>query len=313
MIKNALEQCYESQFETSTWYYKQLSILDLKYSHYIDEILQCKLSIKSKLETEYKQRLQNIDAKIKLLTNINQLKNDDGVTESIKQEVIRIDNQQYNVSDEQSPLSKSMKATHICNSTNELASLQAGTVANIDGYLNNEQQSDSESMVVTQSKPKPKPKLKPKPKTRKKKQNNETKAKRKCAGRENKSKSLKYYTKLMKNGKTQYKCKVCSKVCSSRSSVHSHYTQKHTTRFQCNFDDCNRCFACDAQLKIHQRSHTNDKPFACKFCDKSFTIKSILTRHVRIHTGEKPYKCQYCQKRFTQSGVRNRHERIHKR
>ena len=128
---NALEQCYESQFETNTWYFKQLSILDLKYSRYIEKILQCKLSIKSKLEKEYKQRLQNIDEKIKLLTNINQLKNDDDDdTQPLKQEVIitddsliRIDNEQYNISDDQLQLS-SMKPTHICNTANELALLK---------------------------------------------------------------------------------------------------------------------------------------------------------------------------------------------
>ena len=86
-MMNTLEQCYELQFETRTWYFEQLAILDSKYSHYIETILQHRVSIKSKLEKEYKQRLQNIDEKLQSLTNNS--KNDDGISSiSIKQELM---------------------------------------------------------------------------------------------------------------------------------------------------------------------------------------------------------------------------------
>ena len=69
---NVLEQCYESKFETRTWYFEQLTNLDLKYSRYIQEILERKKSIKTKLQYEYKQRLQHIDEKIQSLASTNQ-------------------------------------------------------------------------------------------------------------------------------------------------------------------------------------------------------------------------------------------------
>ena len=92
---NVLEQCHESKFETRTWYFEQLAMLDLQYSHYITKLLQCKVSIKSKLEQEYKQRLNNIDEKIKKLTKNNEKRYHHDDTSSMKDDlnsVIEVDN-----------------------------------------------------------------------------------------------------------------------------------------------------------------------------------------------------------------------------
>lgn len=70
---NVLEKYYESKFSTKTWYFEQMTDLDLKYSDYIANILQQKESIKKKLKQEYKQRLRIIDEKIESLTNMIQL------------------------------------------------------------------------------------------------------------------------------------------------------------------------------------------------------------------------------------------------
>ena len=303
---NALEQCYESQFETRTWYYAQLANLDLKYSRYIEKILHYKLSIKSKLEQEYKQRLQNIDKRIKLLTNINQHDHYDEI-DSIKQEVIagddsliHIENNQLSTTDDLCVDLDEQKII-INNHDNEqvvLANILPSLEIETNMTENMQQQTVNQVKVPKKQKQK-----------RQRQGKNETKSQRKCWDNENKS--LKYCKTLMKNGKIEYKCNGCSKIYTNLTSASSHYICKHTTRFECNFNNCNKCFSSDYQLKQHQRRHTNDKPLACKVCKKLFSTKGCVTRHMRIHTGEKPYKCRYCDKRFTQSSSVIAHERIH--
>nr|CAI5857397.1 unnamed protein product [Callosobruchus analis] len=45
-------------------------------------------------------------------------------------------------------------------------------------------------------------------------------------------------------------------------------------------------------LRRTHETHTDEKPFACKFCDKSFSHKLPLTIHMRTHTGVRLFNCQ---------------------
>ena len=74
---------------------------------------------------------------------------------------------------------------------------------------------------------------------------------------------------------------------------------------------CNTKTSNSTQLKIHNRLHLQQKPFACDQCPKSFTKKSNLTIHIRVHTGDKPYHCEFCKKKFSNSSDLRRHQKIH--
>lgn len=78
-----------------------------------------------------------------------------------------------------------------------------------------------------------------------------------------------------------YSCKVCSRVLSNKNSLLRHMTLSHSDR----------------------------KPFTCRYCNKAFAIMQYLREHERIHSGVRPYSCSLCDKTFVQNGDMHRHVR----
>ena len=65
------------------------------------------------------------------------------------------------------------------------------------------------------------------------------------------------------------------------------------------------------KLKIHERTHTGEKPFDCSKCDKAFSVNSSLKTHERTHNGEKPFACSKCDKAFVTSSKLKIHDLTH--
>ncbi|XP_072545414.1 zinc finger and BTB domain-containing protein 24 [Salminus brasiliensis] len=76
-------------------------------------------------------------------------------------------------------------------------------------------------------------------------------------------------------------------------------------------DDCGKVFKNHLFLKIHQRTHTGEKPFKCHVCGNCFTQKHTLLVHQRMHTGEKPFICNICSKALSTKHSLQEHMNLH--
>ena len=66
--------------------------------------------------------------------------------------------------------------------------------------------------------------------------------------------------------------------------------------FACSY--CDKVFTKSYYVKVHERTHTKEKPYICPLCDKRFTQIGTLISHKLVHTSEKPFECGNCDKHF---------------
>ncbi|XP_030028935.2 zinc finger protein 182 [Manduca sexta] len=123
---------------------------------------------------------------------------------------------------------------------------------------------------------------------------------------------------LSMNIKGEYICFKCNEIFPSKRGLKQH--AKLCTESESGENGkvgkfgCTQCaYRCQspAILKIHERTHSGEKPFSCTFCDYKSGQKNNVAKHILVHMKEKPFRCQFCDYRCAQKNNLVVHERTH--
>ena len=76
-------------------------------------------------------------------------------------------------------------------------------------------------------------------------------------------------------------CDKCGSTFNNLTSLKGHIKEKHRQYLLCSY--CDKRFSHKANLKVHERTHTGERPFSCQKCDKRFGDLSNLISHEKTH------------------------------
>ncbi|KAJ8288586.1 hypothetical protein COCON_G00012450 [Conger conger] len=109
---------------------------------------------------------------------------------------------------------------------------------------------------------------------------------------------------------TEARCEDCGKVFKNHLFLKIHQ-RTHTGEkpFRCFV--CGKCFTQKHTLLVHQRMHTGEKPFTCTVCSKALSTKHSLLEHMNLHTDQKSFSCDQCGKTYSQKRQLKSHYRVH--
>lgn len=104
----------------------------------------------------------------------------------------------------------------------------------------------------------------------------------------------------------------CGRYFRLKPYVLKHIIKVHLKlrKYKCRY--CPADFVHEALRIYHEHKHLNIRNHACKYgCGKTFVTSSCARIHERIHTDDRPYSCWFCDRTFIHHSDHRRHELKH--
>ncbi|KAJ8956017.1 hypothetical protein NQ318_006293 [Aromia moschata] len=102
-----------------------------------------------------------------------------------------------------------------------------------------------------------------------------------------------------------------SDSASEESEVENDDSQIKAEEYDFSCPTCGKGFQCKSYLMVHQRVHSDVKPYPCTTCGQNFKTKQSLLDHTNRHLGVKPYMCEICGRGFITKGLCRAHQKVH--
>ncbi|XP_043214713.1 zinc finger protein 184-like [Amphibalanus amphitrite] len=120
------------------------------------------------------------------------------------------------------------------------------------------------------------------------------------------------YDQIQETEHGTFRCMICSIERKSKNQMFYHISMKHKALDGHKCETCGKAFFTDTARRVHERTHTGERPYGCDFCARRFRQQADLNAHVMsIHTQERPYRCRFCSKSFSRKYSLTVHMRCH--
>ncbi len=117
---------------------------------------------------------------------------------------------------------------------------------------------------------------------------------------------------IQKKPGKKFTCPVCKKEIGSSTSFKYHLTTHNQNRTKDYHCECGKSFYSQQKSEEHRRVHSEPE-FKCDHCGKMFTQKSSILTHMKSHSNDRPYQCRWphCSKKFKLKNSCDRHYLTH--
>jgi len=76
-----------------------------------------------------------------------------------------------------------------------------------------------------------------------------------------------------------FRCEECDVGFKLRVHLKKHNLYRHSDLYQCECRHCGKRFKDSSAVRLHERIHSNDRPFPCPTCGKTFKTRENLWGH----------------------------------